>query len=450
VIGGIVCAWLAYEFLMSRSAEDRYNAAVAEADRLDPGWREGTSPASSEMIPDDENSAMLVMASYEQIPRGWQALKGEWPPLSLDPRVPLAPELLTDLKLRREEAREGLADARKLADRPRGRFPGWRVEVPRSVPMSRRQVHMVCDLLYIDALIRIEEGDLAGAGGEVKAMVNAGRALGDDPMPAAQFGRMRALVTAVATLERLLAKGELSGSDLAGLQRLLEDEARHPLALVSLRGDRAATEKLFNDVRDGHAGVVALFNFPASSFPGMIYSWRSIRENQTLHLAHTTQMVEIAKRPNHEQGPSLWKYGGAVFAQDWNNAGLLSRIYTAPFRDTFARAANAGECQSTHHTAVNLGVLALASERFRLDHGRWPKLARELVPTYVKAVPYDPYTGNDLSWKHTGEGLIIYSLGLDGIDNGALRPRISARWNEDIGFVLEGPKDRGRPAGSKP
>ena len=113
VVGGLVCAWLAYEFLMSRSAEDRYRATVAEADRLDPGWREGTSPASSEMIPDDGNSAVLVMASYEKVPRGLAGgLKGQWPPLSLDPRAPLAPELLTELRLRRDEARDRLADAR--------------------------------------------------------------------------------------------------------------------------------------------------------------------------------------------------------------------------------------------------------------------------------------------------------------------------------------------------
>ena len=323
VVGGLGCTWIGYSLLMSQTAEQRYRAAVREADRLDPSWREGTSPQASEVIADDENSALLVMASYEKIPRGWQPLKGQWPPLLLDPRVPLAPELLTDLKLRREEAKDGLADARKLADRPRGRFPNWRVEVPRSVPRSRQQVEMVAQLLYIDALIRIEEGDLAGAGGEVKAMINAGRALGDEPMLAAQVGRVMAVETAVATLERLLAHGELPGTDLAGLQRLLEDEARHPLALVSLRGERAATEKLFNDVRDGRAGVAALFESPARSFPAIIYSWRSVRENQTLHLAHTTQMVEIAKRPDHEQGPALEKYGSAIFAQEWNNAGLL-------------------------------------------------------------------------------------------------------------------------------
>ena len=103
-------------------------------------------------------------------------------------------------------------------------------------------------------------------------------------------------------------------------------------------------------------------------------------------------MVEIAKRPDRQQGPALEKYGSAIFAQEWNSAGLLQKVYTAPFHENFSMAANTGLCQSTHHTAVNLGVLALASERFRLEHGRWPKLARELVPAFIEAVPYDPYT----------------------------------------------------------
>ncbi len=129
-------------------------------------------------------------------------------------------------------------------------------------------------------------------------------------------------------------------------------------------------------MRDGRAGVAALFESPSRGFPAIIYSWRSVRENQTLHLAHTTQMVEIAKRPDHEQGPALEKYGSTIFAQEWNNSGVLSKVYTAPFHENFSMAAHSGNWQSRHHSVVNLAVLALASERFRLDHGRWPKLAR--------------------------------------------------------------------------
>ncbi len=66
VAGGLGCAWIGYSLLMSHTAEERYRAAVKEADRLDPSWREGTSPQASEVIADDENSALLVVASDER------------------------------------------------------------------------------------------------------------------------------------------------------------------------------------------------------------------------------------------------------------------------------------------------------------------------------------------------------------------------------------------------
>ena len=302
----------------------------------------------------------------------------------MNPRQPLAPDLLVALKQSREEAKDGLADARALVNRPRGRFPDWRVEVPRAMPMSRRQVETVSQLLYVDALVRIDEGELAGAADEIKAIVNAGRALGNEPMMAVQAGRVTAVVTAAATLERLLARGELPAAVLVDLQKLFEDEAKHPVALVSLQGNRAATEKLFEDVRTGRAGVAALFESPSRSFPAIIYSWRSIRENQTLHLAHTTRMVELAERPAPEQGPALDQYADGVSGQNW---GLIKWIYLFPFLENFRCRATSAAWQSRHHTAANLAVLALASERFRLDHGRWPETAADLVPTYLDAVP---------------------------------------------------------------
>jgi len=157
VIGGVIAAWLAYDFWTRRSTEQSYRDAMAEADRLDPKWRKGILAEAPPEIPDDENSALLVLSSYEKIPGGWQALKGQWPPLPLKPRQSLAPELLIALKKSREEAKDGLADARALVNRPRGKFPHWRVEVPRAVPLSRRQVETVSQLLYVDALVRMPQ-----------------------------------------------------------------------------------------------------------------------------------------------------------------------------------------------------------------------------------------------------------------------------------------------------
>ena len=326
----------------------------------------------------------------------------------------------------------------RLVNRPRGAFPHWRVEVPRAVPLSRRQVETVSQLLYVDALVRIDEGEIVGVADEIKAIVNAGRALGNEPMLAVQAGRVTAVVTAVATLERLLAHGELPAAVLVDLQKLFEDEARHPVALVSLQGNRAAAEKLFDDVRTGRAGVPALFESPSRSFPAIIYSWRSIRENQTLHLAHTTRMVELAKRPAPEQRAALDQYADGVLDQ---NSGLIKRIYFSPFHENLRLSLNVGSWQSRHHTAVNLAVLALASERFRLDHGRWPKSAADLVPTYLEAVPYDPHADGTLHWKPLGTRLLIYSGGADRVD-GAGAVFSAQCFGKDVGFVLEPAQDR--------
>ena len=444
VIGGLIAAWLVYDFWTRRSTEQLYRDAVAEADRLDPNWREGTVAEARPEIPDDENSALLVSSSYEKIPGGWQALKFPGWPLPLKPRQPLAPELLISLKQSREQAKDGLADARALVNRPRGAFPDWRVEVPRAVPLSRRQVETVSQLLYVDALVRIDAGDLAGAADEIKAIVNAGRALGNEPTLAVQAGRVTAVVTGVATLERLLARGELPAAVLVDLQKLFEDEARHPVALVSLQGDRAAVEKLFEDVRTGRTGVPALFESPSRSFPAIIYTWRSIRENQTLHLAHATRMVELAKLPAPEQGPALDEYADGVFGQD---LGLIQMIYLLPFRENFAR--NVGGWQSQHHTYLNLAVLGLASERFRLDHGRWPQSAADLVPAYLEAVPYDPYSGGSLHWKPLGKQLLIYSGNADRV-NGVGNVLNKRGSGNDVGFVLEPQEDRRAEAESAP
>ncbi len=107
--------------------------------------------------------------------------------------------------------------------------------------------------------------------------------------------------------------------------------------------------------------------------------------------------------------------------------------------------------QSDHHTSANLAVLALASERFRLAHGRWPNSPAVLVPAYLSAEPFDPPTGGPLHYKQSGKRLIIYSVGLDGKDDGGVWERGTGYWfGKDVGFILDGPKDRVASAGSKP
>ncbi len=63
-------------------------------------------------------------------------------------------------------------------------------------------------------------------------------------------------------------------------------------------------------------------------------------------------------------------------------------------------------------------LVALAAERFRLDHIRFPKDQSELIPKYLPKEVLDSFTGKPLIIKPTDKGIVIYSVGREGKDEG--------------------------------
>jgi hypothetical protein len=89
-------------------------------------------------------------------------------------------------------------------------------------------------------------------------------------------------------------------------------------------------------------------------------------------------------------------------------------------------------------------IAALAAERYRQAHGRWPESLAALVPQYLKEVPLDPFDGKPLRLRRLSDGLVIYSVGLDGQDNGgALANNIAP--GTDIGVRLWDIEQRRQP-----
>jgi hypothetical protein len=48
---------------------------------------------------------------------------------------------------------------------------------------------------------------------------------------------------------------------------------------------------------------------------------------------------------------------------------------------------------------LRTAYVALAVERYRLAFGRLPDTLVDLVPTYLEAVPKDPFDGDELRYK---------------------------------------------------
>jgi hypothetical protein len=84
---------------------------------------------------------------------------------------------------------------------------------------------------------------------------------------------------------------------------------------------------------------------------------------------------------------------------------------------------------------------AFAVERYRLAEGHLPSSLDVLVPTYLNAIPDDPFNAKPLKYRLRQPGYVIYSVGEDQTDEGGAEP--GARDGQgralpwDITFIVE-------------
>ncbi|MDF1813041.1 MAG: hypothetical protein P1V20_12530 [Verrucomicrobiales bacterium] len=68
---------------------------------------------------------------------------------------------------------------------------------------------------------------------------------------------------------------------------------------------------------------------------------------------------------------------------------------------------------------IRCAIVAVASERFRLENGKFPTELEEMIPDILAVAVEDPYSpGSDLIYKLGRSGPVIYSIGPNGKDDG--------------------------------
>ena len=117
--------------------------------------------------------------------------------------------------------------------------------------------------------------------------------------------------------------------------------------------------------------------------------------------------------------------------------GLLTSILIPSLSKAFETLARGEAGDACAQTAV-------AMTRFRLDHGTLPSHLADLVPTYLDAVPIDPFDGHPLRLAIRNGQWIIYSVGPDGVDDGGVE---MVNGKGDVIFTLKSSATR---ATSKP
>jgi hypothetical protein len=73
---------------------------------------------------------------------------------------------------------------------------------------------------------------------------------------------------------------------------------------------------------------------------------------------------------------------------------------------------------AANQAAIDLALVACALERHRLARGTYPATLAELVPDYLAAVPHDIMDGQPLRYRVEDGKFTLYSIGVNGTDDG--------------------------------
>lgn len=427
-------------------ANERLREAIEAVDRVDPRWRLEEIEEDRAVIPDEKNGALRALAAAQALPkrRVVPRIEPDWKLLPASQM--LDPQLTTTLREERNKHAAALSLAREMMDFDRGRYPiTYAPDYFSTLLPHGNQARDVGWLLEVDIALLAQDGDIPAALRSCRALVNLARSFGDEPISITQLARIALVVNACRGIERALAQGEATDADLNALQSLLQAEDGERFFPLACRGERAGFHRLAEAVE---AGSVSLRTAGESREP-LSPGWRErvtaelsgsmLRRDHARMLEFMTEFVEIANLPPHQRAPRFAAIKMALEPE--------KKVFTRlmPAMDKVAEAVQ------RHRTNVRTTQIALAAERFRTKHGRWPISAEALVPRYLPSVPPDPYTGHPLKFLWQDGGVVVYSVGADGTDDlGTFNRSQPTAPGTDVGFQLWPVRQRRQPAPEKP
>lgn len=421
---------------------ERLEQTLAAVDDEDADWRWDALVGQRQAVDDTQNSATLVAELARELPQDWpDSATSLHEMLGYDPTDLFSDEQITTLQAELARYEVVRTRANELTRAGVGRFPTPALEEMLSGPPAYvARLHALSNWLWLDAALLARNRKANDALTRARALLNIGSAIGDDPNLQAQLCRLDCRRLACSSIERALAHGEASALMLQKTQRLLSDEQTQPILLCALRGQRARVHELMTRLenhddeaipdreRDFVFALAERGSTLGQAEHWLKYGW--LQENHALNLELLTQAVALAKLPLDQQREPFQKLDITV-----------KRLYDN-WRTSLARRSLPeviGTIQTYQRSQVELrcAIIALAVERYRLKHQRWPRSLDQLVPEYVVQVPDDPYDGRPLRYQTFPGGVMIYSIGPDGKDNrGSFDRNDPYLIDRDVGFRL--------------
>jgi hypothetical protein len=471
IINGLLLA-LAYRAYYIWSAEQRLQAAIAAVEAQDPVWRWEDLVPQREEIPDEQNSSPHILAAAELLPRDWPTRPAAPQPHAqngeafhgidsrtsddsllerlkeLEPAERLDDQLAQELQAELTALAPALARARPVIDLPKGRHPvEWKIVFISTPLRGTNESSRVATLFELEATRQAHQGNLDEALTACRGILNAGRSIGDESTLVSQLVRYGLEGRSCKSLLRILAQGTPTAEALRTVQQALEEEARDikPIFEFVLKAERGGFFNVFGLIATGDMTLEAISNGGSKeqNWFQRAWSWMLVRPpiwiTQAAYLEKMTEIIDIARLPVTEQQEA--------FAQFESDLEEFKRASTAQAVGVLMIPSIRNVLSSHHRACAKLDCArtAVAAERYRLAHARWPESLAQLVPEFLEEVPPDIFGTGPLRCQRLKDGLIVYSVGPDGEEE--LDPLADQEAHDvvpDVGFRLWDVDHRGK------
>ncbi len=297
--------------------------------------------------------------------------------------------------------------------------------MPRETWMITTALRWSAGMLATRAMGLVGSGDYDAARRHARGLMRLGRLMSNQRELGAYLVGLAIDSRGRRVLKRMLVRDDLPTNVVDAIERDLDAlPPRRPLADAIDLGDRLMTLELM--LHDSE-------NFKLRE----LHDKRLIDLNYVLreHNKATDQLVGALRLPTYAQRraalgaieaewekrsekSSDWKY--FILRYFFNQRKTVSDVMVG-LLNALGGAGRRCDMEEAHRLEVQLLRVAIALQRYRGQHGRWPAALDELTPVHIKEVPIDTFSGQPLRYERRGGHYVLWSVGRDGVDDHAER-----------------------------
>jgi hypothetical protein len=412
-------------------------------------------------IPDQQNAAVRLMAAWEKRDSEfWKAFRNGVRPMPPRRTSTAEPALamirgqkplergkaLPESERQKAEAYLGLNHQHMLAvsnalQLPQCRFPvkyadGYAALLPHLVEMK-----LEAQRFSLASVIAADKGDAQDAIVAIRNTTRVADALHNDPFLIGQLVRVACVSLAIGDTQYLLSRDDVRIEQLDQLNEILGQITFSNSLKRSFVSERAAALSVFDLSPELVAQIMTNDSDPDNETKGAAFGkGMNLLDAVGFTAVDKRFMMETLATAIHladEDSPEALARLEQLFRDVRSNANKFPpKIFSGLLLPALERAAERfATCEARRRAAVT----ALAVEKFRkANSGKLPATLAAVVPSFLPAIPVDPFDGKPIRYRQLKSGFVVYSVGVDRRDDGGKeRARRVTRETFDDGFFVE-------------